>query len=477
MLHSVAENSPIRFGPRFSLFLLVSLFPSSSLHIENQIQSGARGIRLLLLASASSREPETHVEAIAILMAEETAYAGDAPVSPSSVAATAQQASSMTTLLQQATPRGPFRGKCLYKTGKCTNERALKTSGTAHNLCDEHRRRQNEHQRKLDTKNRYARKDKRGSGNASAKASSSANAPPSSGTAARYAPYDKSSRGSHATADHDSGSTAAAVKASADAALPQIAPVMAPQQSPGSSLHGLPAHAHTLNSLQHSQQHGDAGKVYLPNGAQPPQMAYPYMMQDFDGIVVPLPSYLEGHERIEFRARIYQKVLDFISEECIRRFGGKTLADGFSQAGGDQQQQRTVSSGTAPSPQPSGGYFAGQQSAYPSDASSSQQQQNTIGSTGRRATSSGSSTSSAASTPENVKRSNRTKEEVCEKHEDEEEAEDAASTDRVPEAEPETAQQAAATAMSEPQRPSTKKVREVSARERDREKSAFFVEN
>ncbi|OQR94330.1 hypothetical protein ACHHYP_01470 [Achlya hypogyna] len=51
----------------------------------------------------------------------------------------------------------PRRGKCLYKTGKCENERALKTNGQPHNLCDMHRLRQNQNQRKLDGKNRHQR--------------------------------------------------------------------------------------------------------------------------------------------------------------------------------------------------------------------------------------------------------------------------------------------------------------------------------
>jgi hypothetical protein len=42
------------------------------------------------------------------------------------------------------------------------HERArLKTSGAAHNLCDEHRYRQNEHQRKLDAKNRLHKRERR----------------------------------------------------------------------------------------------------------------------------------------------------------------------------------------------------------------------------------------------------------------------------------------------------------------------------
>ncbi|TYZ57590.1 hypothetical protein PybrP1_013211 [[Pythium] brassicae (nom. inval.)] len=50
-----------------------------------------------------------------------------------------------------------YRGKCLYQSRKCENERALKRNGKAHNLCDEHRTKQNQHQRKFDAK-KFSRK-------------------------------------------------------------------------------------------------------------------------------------------------------------------------------------------------------------------------------------------------------------------------------------------------------------------------------
>ncbi|KDO31913.1 hypothetical protein SPRG_03129 [Saprolegnia parasitica CBS 223.65] len=51
-----------------------------------------------------------------------------------------------------APPPAHFRGHCLYKTGKCFLERALKTNGQPHNLCDFHRLKQNQNQRRLDWK-------------------------------------------------------------------------------------------------------------------------------------------------------------------------------------------------------------------------------------------------------------------------------------------------------------------------------------
>nr|CCA27201.1 conserved hypothetical protein [Albugo laibachii Nc14] len=43
-----------------------------------------------------------------------------------------------------------YRGRCRYISQKCENERALKRNGQPHNLCEKHRKRQNEHQRRFD---------------------------------------------------------------------------------------------------------------------------------------------------------------------------------------------------------------------------------------------------------------------------------------------------------------------------------------
>lgn len=57
---------------------------------------------------------------------------------------------------------GPYRGKCLYQSRKCENERAVKRNGKPHNLCDMHRNKQNRHQRKFDAK-KFSRKRRRDS--------------------------------------------------------------------------------------------------------------------------------------------------------------------------------------------------------------------------------------------------------------------------------------------------------------------------
>ncbi|KAF4130433.1 hypothetical protein GN958_ATG20327 [Phytophthora infestans] len=57
---------------------------------------------------------------------------------------------------------GPYRGKCMYQSRKCENERAIKRNGKPHNLCEEHRSKQNQHQRKFDAK-KFSRKRRRDS--------------------------------------------------------------------------------------------------------------------------------------------------------------------------------------------------------------------------------------------------------------------------------------------------------------------------
>lgn len=51
----------------------------------------------------------------------------------------------------------PAELKCKYRTGKCSNVRALKSCGDYHNLCNYHRLRANANQRKLDRKKKVQR--------------------------------------------------------------------------------------------------------------------------------------------------------------------------------------------------------------------------------------------------------------------------------------------------------------------------------
>ncbi|KAJ0399870.1 hypothetical protein P43SY_000438 [Pythium insidiosum] len=63
--------------------------------------------------------------------------------------------------VRQGQGQGGFRGKCLYQSRKCENERALKRNGQPHNLCEEHRAKQNQHQRKFDAK-KFSRRRRNG---------------------------------------------------------------------------------------------------------------------------------------------------------------------------------------------------------------------------------------------------------------------------------------------------------------------------
>ncbi|KAG6952865.1 hypothetical protein JG688_00013075 [Phytophthora aleatoria] len=64
--------------------------------------------------------------------------------------------------LSETRSPGPYRGKCRYQSRKCENERAIKRNGKPHNLCEEHRSKQNQHQRKFDAK-KFSRKRRRDS--------------------------------------------------------------------------------------------------------------------------------------------------------------------------------------------------------------------------------------------------------------------------------------------------------------------------
>ncbi|ETI38189.1 hypothetical protein F441_15834 [Phytophthora nicotianae CJ01A1] len=226
--------------------------------------------------------------------------------------------------------RPNYRGKCLYKTGKCMNERALKTSGAAHNLCDEHRNRQNQHQRKLDAKNRLHKRERRVSAGAA--------------KGERFAPYPAASKRQSLLPPVDTSGEVDSVDTATE-----TAPVTMPRTPGASSAEAAATTVGTDGATSSSSAAqtpvlatASSGVMFLPNGPQPPQVSYPFVMQDFDGIVVPLPSYLEGQERIEFRSRIYQKVLDFISEECILRFGAKVDPPAVNATATDTVEKSTL---------------------------------------------------------------------------------------------------------------------------------------
>lgn len=81
----------------------------------------------------------------ASLSQSQTSSSGVANASPSTTSATPNAVLSSAEL------------KCKYRTGKCSNVRALKSCGDYHNLCNYHRLRANANQRKLDRKKKVQR--------------------------------------------------------------------------------------------------------------------------------------------------------------------------------------------------------------------------------------------------------------------------------------------------------------------------------
>ncbi|KDO31914.1 hypothetical protein SPRG_03130 [Saprolegnia parasitica CBS 223.65] len=147
-----------------------------------------------------------------------------------------------------------FRGHCLYKTGKCKNERALKTNGQAHNLCDEHRAKQNQNQRKMDSKMRQKR---------------------------HYSPYESPQSA------HGYDEPLPYPPSSMPSPYPAYPTMMYPPAYNG-FYESRPAYGH----LHHAPM-PDVG----------------------DQITVPTPSYLKGEAREAFRSRVLQKLVNIISEE------------------------------------------------------------------------------------------------------------------------------------------------------------------
>ncbi|KAL7678608.1 hypothetical protein Plhal304r1_c097g0173851 [Plasmopara halstedii] len=223
---------------------------------------------------------------------------------------------SVSSLMLPGSTRPDYRGKCLYKTGKCVNERALKTSGAAHNLCDEHRNRQNQHQRKLDAKNRVIKRER--------------GVLPREAKTERFAPYP-------VVLKYQPPFTLAEEAESVP--LPAVASSTAKTVCTFKD-EKVMALMSEMRAIATTPM--NTGVMVLPDGPQPPLMDFSFVIEDFDGIVVPLPSFLKGQERNEFRSRVYQKVLDFISEECILRSGEKVAIETTSVA----ETKRSVRTGT-----------------------------------------------------------------------------------------------------------------------------------
>ncbi|KAH9105738.1 hypothetical protein LEN26_013602 [Aphanomyces euteiches] len=207
-----------------------------------------------------------------------------------------------------------YRGRCLYKTGKCENERAIKTNGQAHNLCDMHRLRQNQNQRKLDGKNRHNRNS-------------------------AYSPYSR-------TADIQKGAPPRKQEPSVivkqEGLLHHSSPSVLPRQASSSSSAHLdyprptvspplafphaprrtyfppppPSSALPASPPRYPPPFTPVGPSYAPSSARAPPLPLPGN-DGADDITVPTPSYLKGEAREAFRSRVLQKLVNIISEEVV----------------------------------------------------------------------------------------------------------------------------------------------------------------
>ncbi|KAF0686826.1 Aste57867_21386 [Aphanomyces stellatus] len=222
---------------------------------------------------------------------------------------------------------GGYRGRCLYKTGKCENERAMKTNGQAHNLCDMHRLRQNQNQRKLDGKNRNNRTSyspySRDS-NASAAVDSQYSEPPKQMSPRVVVKPEPVAIASSANISPRSNEEYVSPSA---ASLPQ--PHMLPPRSyfqphapsaPASPPHYpppfIPAMASASSFPNPPTSHLRQPPSFHPHhGHLPPPPTT--KSENMDEITVPTPSYLKGEAREAFRSRVLQKLVNIISEEVM----------------------------------------------------------------------------------------------------------------------------------------------------------------
>ncbi|RHY98459.1 hypothetical protein DYB37_011623 [Aphanomyces astaci] len=184
---------------------------------------------------------------------------------------------------QQEQPPSCVRGLCRYKTGKCTNERAIKTNGHPHNLCNVHRIKQNLNQRKMDSKVR--RKKSRSMATTSSSSSSSPRRP-------LPGPFTPQSR--YAIEQSPLGN------AMSSTLMRQ--PLVQYTQ---------PRHHH-----DHDQKTPPGSFLHHHSTSPAPSTWHTDHANDDNMITVPTPLYLKGQEREAFRSRVLQKLLHILSEEA-----------------------------------------------------------------------------------------------------------------------------------------------------------------
>ncbi|OQR96666.1 hypothetical protein THRCLA_07208, partial [Thraustotheca clavata] len=241
----------------------------------------------------------------------------------------------------------PFRGHCLYKTGKCQEERALKKNDMPHNFCNYHRWKQNHNQRKLDSKLRERSQRKYID-----QIIVAPQIPQTLQTPKQY-PYEQHihrispsyQMNREAFRAHILKQLVQIVSEEVLAIEARFAPIL-PRKCKNERALKTNGQAHNLCDEHRAKQNQNQRKMdskmrqrrhYSPYAspaqiyeeprsyhyAQPPH--YPvhtfnpnlrtYSQDPSDNITVPTPSYLKGEAREAFRSRVLQKLVNIISEE------------------------------------------------------------------------------------------------------------------------------------------------------------------
>lgn len=144
-LAAVSEENPVDDSNISMKSLLVTLKKKRRLHPKEETKPTS--------ADEAGTPPPTEADAIDSTKLPSFRSVFESPLQPPASASSAAGSATQ----QQPPALTPMELKCKYRTGKCSNVRALKSCGDYHNLCNYHRLRANANQRKLDRKKKVQR--------------------------------------------------------------------------------------------------------------------------------------------------------------------------------------------------------------------------------------------------------------------------------------------------------------------------------
>lgn len=143
-LTAMSEENPVDDSNISMKSLLVTLKKKRRLHPKEETKPSV---------DEAGTPPPAEADAVDATKLPSFRSVFESPLQPPASASSAAGSST-----QQLPPAlTPMELKCKYRTGKCSNVRALKSCGDYHNLCNYHRLRANANQRKLDRKKKVQR--------------------------------------------------------------------------------------------------------------------------------------------------------------------------------------------------------------------------------------------------------------------------------------------------------------------------------